>query len=83
MRTTVTLDADTEQIVRSLMRERGVSFKRALNDVIRRGAATGDQSAFRTKTASMGRSTVPLDRALALAADMEDEELLRRMSLGS
>ena len=37
MRTTVTLDADTERLLRSAMRERDVGFKTALNDAIRRG----------------------------------------------
>lgn len=37
MRTTVTLDADTERLLREAMRERDVSFKSALNDAIRRG----------------------------------------------
>ena len=37
MRTTVTLDADTERLLRSAMRERNVSFQAALNDAIRRG----------------------------------------------
>lgn len=84
MRTTVTLDADTEQIVRRLMAERGVTFKQALNDAIRNGVrATSDREPFRTQTASMGRSAVNLDRALTVAGDLEDDELLRRMRLGS
>ena len=82
MRTTVTLDPDTEQIVRRRMRERGMSFKEALNDAIRVGARQ-QAPPFRTRTASLGRSTVNLDRALQLAADLEDDELLRKMRAGS
>ena len=37
MRTTVTLDADTERLLRSAMRERNVGFKTALNDAVRHG----------------------------------------------
>ena len=85
MRTTVTLDPDTEQIVRRRMRERNVSFKQALNDAIRNGGApaapAGD--AFRTQTAAMGASAVNLDRALQRVADLEDDELIRRMRAGS
>ena len=81
MRTTVTLDPDTEQIVRRLMVERGVSFKQALNDAIR-NAVREPHAPFETQTASMGRSTVNLDRALTVSADLEDEELVRRMRLG-
>ena len=84
MRTTVTLDPDTEQIIRRLMAERGISFKEALNDAIRRGVRTSaDRPPFRTATASMGESTVNLDRALQVAADLEDDELVRKLRTGS
>lgn len=84
MRTTVTLDPDTEQIIRRRMRERGVSFKEALNDAIRNGArGPAASSRFRTLTAQMGESKVNLDRALQLAADLEDDELIRKMRSGS
>jgi hypothetical protein len=65
------------------MRERGISFKEALNDVIRAGAhAAPEQQPFRTKTAAMGESRVNLDRALLVAADLEDDELLRKARSG-
>lgn len=83
VRTTVTLDPDTEQIVRELMREQGVSFKRALNDAIRRGASRDRREPFETETVSMGEPTVNLDRALQLVGDLEDEELIRKMRAGS
>lgn len=83
MRTTVTLDPDTEQLVRRRMRERGMSFKEALNDAIRRGGGDASPARFVTETASMGESRVNLDRALQVAADLEDDELLRRMRSGS
>lgn len=82
MRTTVTLEADTDAIVRKLMRERGLSFKRALNEAIRTGVARrGARRQFRTKTADMGRPQIPLDKALRLAADLEDDELIRKLAL--
>ncbi|MCX7619996.1 MAG: hypothetical protein N2037_04010 [Acidimicrobiales bacterium] len=84
MRTTVTLDPDTEQIIRQRMRERGQSFKEALNDVIRAGArANSGPEPFRTKVASLGVPTVNLDRALQLVADLEDDELIRKTRSGS
>lgn len=84
MRTTVTLDPDSEQIIRRRMREQGVSFKEAVNGAIR--ASIGEREAvaeFRTQTAPMGESAVNLDRALQVAADLEDDELLRKMRAGS
>jgi hypothetical protein len=84
MRTTVTLDPDTEQLVRERMEEQGVSFKRALNDAIREGAAhSPPKRGFATRTASLGVPAVGLDRALQLAGDLEDEELVRRMRKGA
>ena len=84
MRTTITLDPDTEQIIRRRMRERGVSFKEAVNDAIRSGTkASMSPRPFRTETASMGQPAVNLDRALTLAGDIEDEELVRKQRRGA
>lgn len=82
MRTTVTLDPDTESLVRRLMAERGLSFKRALNDAIRAGAEGRVRVPFATRTKAMGAPAVNLDRALQIAADEEDEELVRRLRAG-
>lgn len=79
VRTTVTLDDDVEQLVRRRMADRHVSFKQALNDAIRDGAAgRAAPRQFTTRTADMGTPAVNLDRALQLAAELEDEELVRR-----
>ncbi len=79
MRTTVTLDDDTLVVIRRLMRERQISFKQALNDAIRRGAQRRPAPAvFETRTADLGVPSVNLDRALQIAGELEDEELIRR-----
>jgi len=85
MRTTVTLEPDAEQIIHRRMRERGVSFKQALNDTIRESSRTHAASSkpFRTKTASLGTTAVSLDRALQLAGALEDDELVRKLRSGS
>lgn len=82
MRTTVTLDPDTESLIRRLMAERGVSFKRALNDAIRSGAQPSTAPPFQTRARSMGEPRVDLSRALQVAAEDEDAELIRRMRAG-
>jgi hypothetical protein len=82
MRTTVTLDPDTESLVRRLMTERGVSFKQALNDAIRAGADARPAQPFRTASKRMGRPAVSLDRALRIAGELEDDELTRRLHQG-
>lgn len=83
MRTTVTLDDDTEQIVRARMRARHVSFKQALNDTIRDGAPSRVPEPFVMRPRPMGRPAVDLVKALQLAGELEDEhtlEVMRRAS---
>lgn len=81
MRTTITLEPDADAMVRRLMRERGLTFKQAVNEAIRAGGSTGAPGAeVRTQTFDMGRPAVPVDKALRLAADLEDEELIRKLA---
>ena len=82
VRTTVTLDPDTAALIRRRMRERGISFKQALNEAIRAGADDNRGVPFRTTTAALGVPVVNLDRALQVAAELEDEELVRRTRVG-
>ncbi|HXX59871.1 MAG TPA: hypothetical protein VEI48_01120 [Candidatus Sulfotelmatobacter sp.] len=80
MRTTVTLEPDADALVRRLMRERGLSFKAALNEAIRAGSRRPARRTFRTPTKVMGPPAIPLDRALRLAAELEDDELIRKLA---
>jgi len=69
----MTLDPDTEQIVRRRMRDRRMSFEQALNDLVREGHATeGVQPPFRTPTAAMGRPRISLDKAQQLVSEPDD-----------
>lgn len=83
MRTTVTIDDDIAHQIRRLMRERGAGFKAVVNDLLRRGLrATEAPEPYETPTFAMGvRPGIDLDRALALAAAMEDAEQLRKIEL--
>lgn len=81
MRTTVTLDPDAEAVVKRLMRDRGLSFKEAVNSAILAGARSGAPvEPFRTKTFDMGAPLVDVTKALRLAGEMEDEEIVRRLN---
>ena len=83
MRTTITLDPDVEALVTKTMRERGLSFKAAVNEALRRGLTDDVVSEpYDVPTFAMGRPMVNLDRANRLVAELEDEELLRKMQLG-
>jgi len=79
MRTTITLDDDTADLIRARMKQTGAGFKQVVNDALRDGLG-GDapRRRFRTPSYAMGTPAVPLDRALALAADVEDDELVRK-----
>ncbi|HYK18077.1 MAG TPA: hypothetical protein VEV37_08650 [Bryobacteraceae bacterium] len=83
MRTTVTLDPDVERLIRAAMRERGTSFKEALNQAVRDGFSNTRprRRKFVQKTYDMGAPQLfRWDKALTVAEAMEDEELLRRMA---
>jgi Ribbon-helix-helix protein, copG family len=85
MRTTVTLDQDVAAKLREVARERGTSFKATINDAIRQGLGNGASTAqpYRMPTAPLGvRPGVNLDKALALAGELEDAEILRKLELG-
>jgi hypothetical protein len=85
MRTTVTLDPDVERLLRNAMRERGISFKEALNEAARSGLSGEKHKRARKfvqKTFPLGHEReFRWDKALALADAMEDEDLTRKLSL--
>lgn len=57
-----------------------MSFKQAVNDTIREGAeGRAGCNPFQTEPATLGLPAVNLDRALQLAAELEDEEAVRKM----
>lgn len=83
MRTTITLDPDTRLLVERAMRERGLTFKEAVNAAIRAGLGESPQGrpSF-TKPRDLGRARVDLTKALDIAAQLEDDVLVRRMTEG-
>lgn len=83
MRTTVTLDPDTHALVAKLMRERGLSFKEALNDAIRAGAkGSRPRKVQYTKPRNMGRARFDVTKALQYAGELEDDAILRKLAEG-
>jgi hypothetical protein len=69
-------------MLRKEMRRRGEPFKQVLNDAIRAGlreAGKGRrEEAFESLTFDMGKPRVDLTKAAALAAELEDEEIIAR-----
>jgi len=80
MRTTVTLEPDVEARLKERMRERGISFKHALNDALRDGLSGSRNEPFKTPSWNLGlRPGIDLTKANKLASDLEDDHILRRM----
>jgi Ribbon-helix-helix protein, copG family len=86
MRTTVTLDDDVAAKLKRIARDRDVSFKEALNSTVRRGFERGEAKPRPYRLPPPRRMEakpgVNLDKALQLAGEMEDAEVLRKMRLG-
>jgi hypothetical protein len=85
MRTTVTRDPDLAAKLRTLARERGVSFTEILNDALRRGLSSGadeKRRPYRLASRRLGlRPGIDLEHALRVAADLEDAETIRKLEL--
>jgi hypothetical protein len=84
MRTTITLEPDVQALIRAVMKERGISFKEALNSAVRAGLthAKEKRPPFAQRTFSLGaEEAFRWDKALATAAAIEDEELSRKLTL--
>lgn len=85
MRTTVDLDPHLLRRLRSEARARGVSVKELLTTVLQRGLAepVAAKPRYRCPTYSMGApvSGVNLDKAMEIAASLEDEEIVRKIAL--
>lgn len=85
MRTTVTLEPDVEALLRKAMAERHLSFKAAVNAAIRAGLVAGspaDRAPYRVPVRALGSPRVPLTKALQLAAELEDDEIVRELAAG-
>lgn len=82
MRTTVTLDPDVADALKRAMRERHVGFKEALNEALRASLVRSGarRAPYRLKTYDMGAEPVGRwDKALQIAADLEDDEIVRKL----
>ena len=86
MRSTVRIDDDLMVALRAYAADEGLSVTRMLNRLLRLGISALGESGesrppLRQTTYSMGRPRLASDKALALAAALEDEEIARKMSL--
>lgn len=78
----MTLDPDLAAKLKAVARERGISFKHALNSAVRAGLGGERRGTrvFKQYAQPMGlRAGFNLDKALQLAAALDDEEMVRRL----
>jgi plasmid stability protein len=85
MRTTITLDDDLAAQLRQRAHETGRSFKQVVNDALRAGlllqpAASDRDPSFATYPLGL-RAEINLDQARHLAAELEDDETVRKLEL--
>jgi hypothetical protein len=85
VRTTVELDPDVDARLRALARERGVPLRVVINDALRAGlhpAGSGDATPYVLPSRRPGlRPGINVDKAFALAGELEDDEILRKLEL--
>jgi len=80
----VTLDPDVEALVKRVMRERGLTFKQAVNEGIRAGmGARATRAEPALPAHDMGEPLVDVTKALRLAGELEDQELAARLPRGA
>ncbi|HMI35801.1 MAG TPA: hypothetical protein VK499_17005 [Propionibacteriaceae bacterium] len=83
MRTTVTLTPESEALIKREMEARKMSFKDVLNEAIARGLGSPRKRVkVDLPVHNMGKPRVSLDKASQLAGELENEEILRKMSMG-
>lgn len=77
----MTLDGDVAAKVKALAREKGISFKEAINTLLRAGLAGNRRpSAFEVEAKPLGlRPGIDLDKALRLAGQLSDDETIRKL----
>jgi hypothetical protein len=86
MRTTLTIDDAIMQKLKEEAHRSGRSMKSVVNMALEIGLRNLDrnprQKKYHLKTYSMGRpQAVSLDKALQIAAALEDEEIVRKMEV--
>jgi hypothetical protein len=86
MRTTLTIDDHLMEELKALAYNSGRPLKKVINDTLRTGLACGrdlrPSKPYRCKTFKMGYPpNLNLDKALDIAAALEDDETARKLTL--
>jgi hypothetical protein len=83
---TVRIDEDLLEELKARARLAKIPMTRLLDQVLRRGLSSTETPRhtrrFRQKTSAMGKPKMNLDKALSIAAALEDEVTIHKMKLG-
>jgi hypothetical protein len=85
MRTTLNIDDDLIRQIKQQAQKSRTPLRQVVNAALRKGLAglrpTRSKKRYVCPAFDMGKPTVNLDKALALAASLEDNEVLRELEL--
>jgi len=87
MRTTLTIDDSIDKRLKTLAHKSGKSYKQVVNDTLRAGLVTPGvrekARPYKLKPAALGKVSpqYDLDKALAIAEDLEDAEIANKLAL--
>lgn len=86
MRTTLTIDDDLLAALKERAFQEGVPLKQMVNQTLRRGLDAQTRPTrrkpYRAATFALGQPLLPsLDKSLAIASALEDEEIARKLQL--
>ena len=86
VRTTLTIDAELMRELKEIAHREGLPLKQVVNRALRLGLAGAAKSQrrrrYRSPTYALGALRIPtLDKALAIAGALEDEEVARELAL--
>lgn len=84
MRTALAISDDILRELRALSRQRGISLTKTANWILRTGLAHLDDEPRRNRSyaelvVDLGEPTMNLDRALGVAAEIEDQMVLHKL----
>ena len=81
MRTTLRIDDDLLRELKSRAADEGLSLSDLVNIVLRQSVTEPRRRrrAFKQKTRNLGRPAFDITKANAIAADLEDEAILRKV----
>lgn len=85
MRTTVRVDDELLEQLKAQARRENLSLTRLLNRTLRAGmqaarASPQNRAPYRERVYAMGAPRIDLDKALAVASALEDDEIVRRLA---